>query len=40
MPTGMDCSADLYLPHLRRAVYNAIVALEGMLDKVVSRVRR
>ncbi|GBG13051.1 amino-acid acetyltransferase [Novimethylophilus kurashikiensis] len=27
----------LYLPHLRRAVYNAIVALEGMLDKVDPR---
>lgn len=27
----------LYLPHLRRAVYNAIVALEGMLDAVDPR---
>ena len=27
----------LYLPHLRRAVYHAIVALEGMLDKVAER---
>ncbi len=27
----------LYLPHLRRAVYNAIVELEGMLDKVSAR---
>lgn len=27
----------LYLPHLRRAVYNAIVELEGMLDKVSPR---
>ena len=27
----------LYLPHLRRAVYNAIVALEGMLDKCSPR---
>ena len=27
----------LYLPHLRRAVYNAIVELEGLLDKVAPR---
>ncbi|MDO8890981.1 MAG: DUF1926 domain-containing protein [Sulfurimicrobium sp.] len=27
----------LYLPHLRRAIYNAIVTLEGMLDKVAAR---
>jgi hypothetical protein len=27
----------LYLPHLRRAVYNAIVRLEGMLDGVAAR---
>lgn len=27
----------LYLPHLRRAVYNAIVELEAMLDKVAPR---
>ena len=27
----------LYLPHLRRAVYSAIVELEGLLDKVVPR---
>ncbi len=27
----------LYLPHLRRAVYNAIVRLEGMLDNVAAR---
>lgn len=27
----------LYLPHLRRAVYNAIVELEGMLDKIEPR---
>ncbi len=27
----------LYLPHLRRAVYNAIVRLEGMLDGVAGR---
>ena len=27
----------LYLPHLRRAIYNAIVALEGMLDAVEPR---
>jgi hypothetical protein len=27
----------LYLPHLRRAIYNAIVALEAMLDKVAAR---
>ncbi len=27
----------LYLPHLRRAVYNAIVKLEGLLDKARSR---
>ena len=27
----------LYLPHLRRAVYKAIVALEGMLDAVAPR---
>jgi hypothetical protein len=27
----------LYLPHLRRAVYNAIVKLEGMLDAVAPR---
>lgn len=27
----------LYLPHLRRAVYNAIVRLEGMLDQVEAR---
>ena len=27
----------LYLPHLRRAVYHAIVALEAMLDKLVAR---
>ncbi|HEY5994262.1 MAG TPA: alpha-amylase/4-alpha-glucanotransferase domain-containing protein [Gallionellaceae bacterium] len=27
----------LYLPHLRRAVYNAIVRLEGMLDGVEAR---
>ncbi len=27
----------LYLPHLRRAIYNAIVALESMLDKVAGR---
>lgn len=27
----------LYLPHLRRAVYNAIVRLEGMLDQVSPR---
>jgi len=30
----------LYLPHLRRAVYRAIVALEGMLDKVAERPAR
>jgi alpha-amylase/alpha-mannosidase (GH57 family) len=27
----------LYLPHLRRAVYNALVELEGTLDKVAPR---
>lgn len=27
----------LYLPHLRRAVYNAIVKLEGLLDAVAAR---
>ena len=27
----------LYLPHLRRAIYNAIVALESMLDAVSAR---
>jgi len=27
----------LYLPHLRRAVYNAIVRLESKLDRIVSR---
>ncbi|MBI1173656.1 MAG: DUF1926 domain-containing protein [Sideroxydans sp.] len=27
----------LYLPHLRRAVYNAIVKLEGLLDRVAPR---
>ncbi|TCV85386.1 alpha-amylase/4-alpha-glucanotransferase domain-containing protein [Sulfurirhabdus autotrophica] len=27
----------LYLPHLRRAVYRAIIALEGMLDKISPR---
>lgn len=27
----------LYLPHLRRAIYNAIVALESMLDAVAPR---
>lgn len=27
----------LYLPHLRRAVYNAIVRLEGLLDAVAAR---
>lgn len=27
----------LYLPHLRRAIYNAIVALESMLDKAAVR---
>ena len=27
----------LYLPHLRRAIYNDMVALEAMLDKCVSR---
>lgn len=27
----------LYLPHLRRAVYNAIVRLEGLLDQAASR---
>lgn len=27
----------LYLPHLRRAVYNAITALEGMLDQISPR---
>ena len=27
----------LYLPHLRRAVFNAIVKLEGMLDQVAPR---
>jgi len=27
----------LYLPHLRRAIYNAIVALEALLDKVAAR---
>lgn len=30
----------LYLPHLRRAVYRAIVALEGMLDKIAERPAR
>jgi len=29
-----------YLPHLRRAIYNAIVRLEAMLDKVASRPER
>ncbi len=28
----------LYLPHLRRAVYNAIVSLEGRLDQLAPRV--
>jgi alpha-amylase/alpha-mannosidase (GH57 family) len=27
----------LYLPHLRRAVYNALVELEGLLDKLAPR---
>lgn len=27
----------LYLPHLRRAVYRALISLEGMLDEVASR---
>lgn len=27
----------LYLPHLRRAIYNDMIALEAMLDKCVSR---
>lgn len=27
----------LYLPHLRRAVYNALVALEGLLDRAAPR---
>ncbi len=27
----------LYLPHLRRAIYNAIVALEGLLDQAAPR---
>jgi 4-alpha-glucanotransferase len=27
----------LYLPHLRRAVYNAIVRLEGLLDRAAAR---
>lgn len=27
----------LYLPHLRRAVYNAIVRLEGKLDRIIPR---
>lgn len=27
----------LYLPHLRRAIYNAIVALEALLDKAAAR---
>lgn len=30
----------LYLPHLRRAIYNAIVRLEGMLDKIAPRPAR
>lgn len=30
----------LYLPHLRRAIYNAIVRLEAMLDKVEARPAR
>jgi 4-alpha-glucanotransferase len=30
----------LYLPHLRRAVYNAIVRLEGLLDAVAKRPQR
>jgi 4-alpha-glucanotransferase/alpha-amylase len=30
----------LYLPHLRRAVYKAIVELEGMLDACIPRARR
>src|SRR6476620_4149521 len=30
----------LYLPHLRRAVYNAIVTLEARLDRLQPRARR
>lgn len=30
----------LYLPHLRRAVYNALVKLEGLLDQVAPRPER
>lgn len=30
----------LYLPHLRRAIYNALVRLEAMLDKVSPRTKR
>ena len=30
----------LYLPHLRRAIYNAIVKLEGLLDAVDPRRNR
>jgi len=30
----------LYLPHLRRAVYNAIVRLEGLLDRAAPRPER
>ncbi|MEZ0238037.1 MAG: alpha-amylase/4-alpha-glucanotransferase domain-containing protein [Methylophilaceae bacterium] len=30
----------LYLPHLRRAIYNAMVRLEAMLDKVAPRPER
>jgi alpha-amylase/alpha-mannosidase (GH57 family) len=30
----------LYLPHLRRAIYNALVRLEAMLDKVTPRAAR
>ena len=29
----------LYLPHLRRAVYNAVVELEGELDRIVAAAR-
>ena len=36
MPTGTACSAGLYLPHLRRAVYNAMVELEGELDRIAA----
>jgi len=31
--TGTGCSAGCYLPHLRRAVYAALLALERLLDQ-------